>query len=76
MTKMYPLVSIGVPTYNRPLGIKRVLDCLTNQTYTNLEIVISDNCSTDPEVEKVIGTFLHDKYCISGIQHSNFTSYY
>jgi glycosyltransferase domain-containing protein len=61
MTKTYPLVSIGVPTYNRPLGIKRVLDCLTSQTYPNLEIVISDNCSTDPEVEKVIGPFLHDK---------------
>lgn len=61
MTTNYPLVSIGVPTYNRPFGIKRVLDCLVNQTYPNLEIVVSDNCSTNPDVEKVIAEFLHDK---------------
>lgn len=42
-----PLVSVGVPTYNRPELLARALDCLVNQTYRNLEIIISDNASTD-----------------------------
>lgn len=49
-----PLVSVGIPTYNRPEGLKRTLECITGQTYKNLEIIISDNCSTDPKVEAVV----------------------
>ena len=42
-----PLVSIAVPTYNRVEELKKVLDCFCNQTYRNIEIIVSDNCSTD-----------------------------
>lgn len=45
------LISVGVPTYNRPDGLKQTLDCLLRQTYTNLEIIVSDNCSSIQEVE-------------------------
>lgn len=55
-----PLVSIGVPSYNRPKTLERTLTSLVNQTYPNLEIVISDDCSTNPEVEKVIQKFQGD----------------
>lgn len=48
-----PLVSIGIPTYNRPEYLKKALDCAINQTYENLEIIVSDNCSKNPEVEKI-----------------------
>lgn len=48
-----PLVSIGVPTYNRPNLLEKVLSCLTAQTYQNLEILVSDNCSPDLAVEKI-----------------------
>jgi glycosyltransferase involved in cell wall biosynthesis len=48
-----PLVSIGIPTYNRPAGLRRTLECLTKQTYRNLEIIVSDNASPEPEVESV-----------------------
>lgn len=48
-----PLVTVGIPTYNRPAGLDRTLACITGQTYRNLEILISDNCSTTPETEKV-----------------------
>jgi glycosyltransferase involved in cell wall biosynthesis len=48
-----PLVSVGIPTYNRPEGLRRTLECITNQTYTNLEIIISDNCSPNPDVERI-----------------------
>ena len=42
-----PLVSIGLPSYNRPEGLKRALEQAQRQTYQNLEIIISDNCSDD-----------------------------
>lgn len=52
-----PLVSVGIPCYNRPEGLRRTLECITGQTYRNLEIIISDNCSTNPEVERVVRDF-------------------
>jgi glycosyltransferase involved in cell wall biosynthesis len=53
----YPLISIGIPTYNRNRGIYRTLASIWAQKYPNLEIIISDNCSTDNtrEVVQVIG---------------------
>ena len=53
-----PLVTVGIPTYNRPLGLKRTLECITNQTYQNLEIIISDNCSRDVETEYIAHEFM------------------
>lgn len=52
-----PLVSVGIPTYNRPEGLRRTLECMTQQTYPNLEIIISDNCSSNEEVRKVLEEF-------------------
>ena len=45
--KTQPLVSIGVPVFNGGKGLSRALDSLLGQDYTNLEIIISDNGSTD-----------------------------
>lgn len=49
-----PLVTIGLPTYNRPAGLKKCLDYILVQTHKNLEIIISDNCSTDDAVQQII----------------------
>ena len=54
-----PLISIGIPTYNRAAGIKKTLDSIFSQSYKNLEIIVSDNASTDPEVKIVL-----EKYSI------------
>ena len=53
-----PLVSIGVTTFNRPDGLLRTLDRITSQTYQNLEIIVSDNCSPDERVEQVAREFV------------------
>jgi glycosyltransferase involved in cell wall biosynthesis len=45
--KIQPLVSIGVPVYNSENCISQALDSIIGQTYENLEVVISDNASTD-----------------------------
>lgn len=48
-----PLVSICIPVYNGEKFIdETVKDCL-NQTYKNIEIIFSDNCSTDHTVEMI-----------------------
>lgn len=45
-----PLVTVGIPTYNRPEGLERTLISIINQNYKNLNILVSDNCSTNPDV--------------------------
>jgi glycosyltransferase domain-containing protein len=57
MKNIQPLISVGIPTYNRPDGLKRTLECISAQTYTNLEIIVSDNASANPEVEKLAREF-------------------
>lgn len=42
-----PLVSIIVPVYNVENYIHRAVDCLLNQTYSNLEIILVDDGSPD-----------------------------
>jgi len=42
-----PLVSVGLPVYNGEEAIDRAIKSLMEQTYSNLEIVISNNGSTD-----------------------------
>lgn len=49
-----PLVTVGIPTYNRPEGLERTLTSIINQTYKNISIIVSDNCSTDPAVLPVL----------------------
>ena len=48
----YPLVSIGVPVFNGEKDLNQTLEVLLKQDYPNLEIIISDNGSTDrtPEI--------------------------
>ena len=49
-----PLVSIGIPTYDRPEGLRRTLAVRNGQTYANLEIIVSDNASPGDETEQVV----------------------
>lgn len=41
------LVSIIVPIYNVKPYLKRCIDSLISQTYSNMEIIMIDDCSTD-----------------------------
>lgn len=54
-----PKVSIMIPTYNRSQMLKKCLDSCLEQTYTNLEIVVSDNASPDDTTE-VMNNYLVD----------------
>jgi len=52
-----PLVSVGIPTYNRPDGLRRTLASIVGQSYGNLEIIVADNASTDSGVYDVVQEF-------------------
>src|SRR5450432_1264962 len=42
-----PRVSVGLPTFNRATSLKRAIESVLAQDYPNLELVISDNASSD-----------------------------
>ena len=43
----YGLVSIITPSYNSADFIAETIEAIINQTYTNWELLITDDCSTD-----------------------------
>jgi glycosyltransferase involved in cell wall biosynthesis len=52
-----PMVTIGIPTYNRARGyLREALESALAQSYSNLEIVVSDNGSTD-NTESVVRSY-------------------
>ena len=51
MPDSLPLVSICIGVYNREQFLEKNLKSILSQTYSNLEIIISDNASTDRSVE-------------------------
>jgi glycosyltransferase domain-containing protein len=60
--KTNPLVSVGMPAYNRSESLVNAIECIVNQTYKNLEIIISDNASTSNEIENIVKKYMkHDK---------------
>jgi len=53
-----PLISVCIPTYNREKILSHTLESVLNQTYKNIEIIISDNCSND-KTWKIIKDYAH-----------------
>ncbi len=54
------MISIVTPTYNRKNMLKDVIDSIRMQTYTDFEILIIDDCSTDG-TDKFITDYVDDK---------------
>jgi len=42
-----PLVTVGIPTYNRAVMLRRSIESALGQDYVNIEVIVSDNASTD-----------------------------
>jgi glycosyltransferase involved in cell wall biosynthesis len=47
LTQSTPLLSIGLFVYNGERYLEETLDSILNQTFTDFELIISDNASTD-----------------------------
>lgn len=59
-----PLVSICIPVYNGEAYIRQAIESALAQTYTNFELIISDNVSTDKTLE-IVGSISDDRIKIS-----------
>ena len=51
MKESQPIVSVGIFVFNEVKFIEEAIVSVINQTYQNLEIIVSDNCSTDGTIE-------------------------
>jgi len=49
-----PLITVVIPTYRRPKVLRRAIQSVLNQTYTNFRLTIYDNASGD-ETSEVVG---------------------
>lgn len=48
-------ISVIIPTYNRGAELIASVDSVLNQTYSNIEVIVVDDCSTDNTEEVVRG---------------------
>ena len=55
-----PLVSVILPTFNRAYCLSTAIDSVLSQTYSNLELIIVDNTSSDSTSSLVQEYQLHD----------------
>jgi glycosyltransferase domain-containing protein len=55
---MSVLVSIAMPVYNRPIEMARALDSILNQSYSNFELIISNDNSPNPEIDSIITKYI------------------
>jgi glycosyltransferase involved in cell wall biosynthesis len=64
-----PLITIAIPTFNRAELLKGCIQSALSQTYENIEILVSDNASTD-DTAKVLRDF-NDKRLRAVRQETN-----
>lgn len=53
MRFIYPLISIVIPIYNVGQYIIKCLDSVFSQTFSNIEVILVDDCGTDNSMELV-----------------------
>jgi glycosyltransferase involved in cell wall biosynthesis len=58
---MRPRVSVGMPVYNGERYVKEALDSLLAQTFSDFELVIADNASTDGTEEICLSVAERDR---------------
>lgn len=64
-----PIISIVLPTYNRANLISETIESVINQSYTNWELIVIDDGSTD-DTQKVVTSFQDSRIHYYFIEHS------
>lgn len=57
-----PLVSVIIPTYNRPEFLNEAILSVVNQSYSNIEILVVDDGSNENYAEQICDKFKFCKY--------------
>lgn len=71
-----PLVSVGIPVYNRASLLDARIANVLGQTHRNIQVIISDNASTNREMQAVIGKWAAaDSRVQAHLQPENLGSY-
>lgn len=65
-----PLISVIVPVYNVEEYLTKCIDSIINQTYTNLEIILVDDGSTDRSL-KICNEYLQKDARVKVIHKEN-----
>ena len=72
----YPKIQVFIMTYNRPETLVAAIDSVLNQTYPNLELMVSDNSTNDETFDKLRSQDSWGKYNyirrnppMSGVEH-------
>jgi Glycosyl transferase family 2 len=60
MINSQPKVSVLMPVYNGELYIREAIDSILNQTFSDFELIIIDDCSTDGSVA-VVKTYMDSR---------------
>jgi glycosyltransferase involved in cell wall biosynthesis len=69
MSASKPLVSVVVPTYDRPERLRRAVESVREQTYGNVELIVVDDCSPTP-AEQVLSNFDIEGLGVRYIRHA------
>jgi len=71
MSEKIPKVSVVIPNYNHASYLKERIDSVLNQTYTNFELIMLDDCSTDKSNEILAEYKDHEKVSEFVINNKN-----
>lgn len=66
---MKPLVTIGIPTFNRPEMLARALGSVAGQDYPNLEVIVADNAAGTDEAFSVVERFTSSSPKLKFVKH-------
>lgn len=58
---MKPLISVCIPSFNYGRYIENAVDSVLRQTYPNIEVVITDNGSTDDSIARLTARYGDDE---------------
>jgi len=58
--KEYPLISVILPTHNRAKYIRRAIESAMGQSYSNIELIVINDASTDNTLEIISGMSLNN----------------
>jgi len=63
---MKPLVTVGIPTFDRPELLTRALAAVAKQDYPNLEVLVADNATPGDATRHVVESYLE---CVPGLRY-------